>query len=412
MLKLSRKNRQTKQAALERKILAMLSFFSVSIGLWENFRQLWLQENGLSAQDVSSITSVGLLVSVTGVIMVGCCVKMRQLKPFIAGTLGVKFVNLLLLLSLNASGNLPMIDLCIVIDVVTSYLVLTGVYPLITTVIKSNRVYSKRKLVEYLFRDVGVLVGGIILGQQAFGATVDYNICLLISMLFLGPAIMIMFEIDAKPTEIRPTKRGAALKYVIGSKLQILYMVYAFLAAMSFATALGLKMLVLTNYLHFSAGTATNYLLVVGLLSDVVGILALKYFTPKNDYITMSIKFGIRLIAYIMAIIADDPFVSLLAITWSILISTAYEDVTDGNYINIIPNRYQLSYNTIKHVMSYTGEAAGMLVCGLTYSFGVPCMLGASAIIMVFQMGIAYRLIYLRQRRHRVRHSASRMRYN
>lgn len=29
----------------ENKILIMLALFSISIGLWENFRQLWLQSN-------------------------------------------------------------------------------------------------------------------------------------------------------------------------------------------------------------------------------------------------------------------------------------------------------------------------------------------------------------------------------
>ena len=189
-------------------------------------------------------------------------------------------------------------------------------------------------------------------------------------------------------------------------------MIYAFLAAMSFAAALGLKMLVLTNYLEFSAGTATNYLLIVGILSDVVGVLALKYFTPKNDYLTLTLKFGIRLLAYIIAIVAEDPFISMIAFTWSILISTAYEDVTDGCYINLVDNRHQLSYSTIKHVMSFAGEAMGMLLCGVMYDFGIGFILGASSIITVVQIGVAFYLVHLRHHRRSVRHSASRMRYD
>jgi hypothetical protein len=30
----------------ENKILIVLLFFSISIGLWNNFRQLWMQDNG------------------------------------------------------------------------------------------------------------------------------------------------------------------------------------------------------------------------------------------------------------------------------------------------------------------------------------------------------------------------------
>ena len=40
---------RSKKAIFQTKILAMLGFFSTSVGLWENFRQLWLQDNGFYA---------------------------------------------------------------------------------------------------------------------------------------------------------------------------------------------------------------------------------------------------------------------------------------------------------------------------------------------------------------------------
>ncbi len=402
----------SKKAKIERKILAMLAFFSTSVGLWENFRQLWLQDNGFEATEVSMVTSLGLMLSVVGVIFVGYRLKVRHLKTFMTVVLGIKLIDLLVLRGLDATGNFGAMSVCTVIDVITSYLIVASVYPLITTIIKNNQIYSKRKLVEYWFRDIGVLIGGVVLGQSVLGNLIDYNACLMISVIFLSLAILVMSSFKVQATEKEPPRGDSILKYVLKSKLQVCYMIYAFLAATSFAAALGLKMLVLTNYLNFSAGTATNYLLIVGLLSDVVGVLALKYFTPKNDYLTLILKFGIRLLAYMIAIVADDPFISMLAITWSILISTAYEDVTDGCYINLVDNRHQLSYSTVKHVMSFAGEAVGMLLCGAMYDLGVGFILGASAIITVVQLGMAFYLIHLRHHRRRARHSASRMRYD
>lgn len=407
-----RRRNLPKRTILERKILVMLALFSTSVGLWENFRQLWLQDNGFTASDVSVMTSIGLALSVVGVIFVGYRLKMRHLKAFMTAVLGIKLVDLLILRGLDASASFWAMSACVVVDVITSYLIVASVYPLITIVIKNNEIYSKRKLVEYWFRDIGVLVGGVMLGQTLFGSLIDYNACLVISLVFLSLAILTMSSFKVKPTEKEPPRGDSIVKYVLKSKLQVCYMLYAFLAAMSFATALGLKMLVLTNYLEFSAGTATNYLLIVGILSDVVGVLALKYFTPKNDYLTLILKFGIRLLAYLIAIVAEDPFVSMIAITWSILISTAYEDVTDGCYINLVDNRHQLSYSTIKHVMSFAGEAVGVLLCGAMYNLGIGFMLGASSVITAVQIGVAFYLVHLRQHRRRARHSASRMRYD
>lgn len=45
-----------KKLKCENQILLMLAFMSLSIGLWENFRQLWLEDNGFSAMQISSIS--------------------------------------------------------------------------------------------------------------------------------------------------------------------------------------------------------------------------------------------------------------------------------------------------------------------------------------------------------------------
>ena len=156
-------------------------------------------------------------------------------------------------------------------------------------------------------------------------------------------------------------------------------------------------MLTFTNYLGFSDSSATNYLLIIGLIADVVGILALKYFTPKNDYITITIKFGIRFIAYIIAFISNNIIITLIAITWSILISTAYENVCDGYYINAVKNEYQLRYTNFRYIMRFLGEAVGVFLCGLMYEIGLKYMFGLSSVFMLLQIGLAYYLIYLRK---------------
>ena len=47
----------------ENKILIILAFFSISIGLWENFRQLWLQDNNFTVTQISNIISIGTFIS-------------------------------------------------------------------------------------------------------------------------------------------------------------------------------------------------------------------------------------------------------------------------------------------------------------------------------------------------------------
>ena len=382
----------------ENQILIMLAFFSISVGLWGNFRQLWLESNNFSVINISNIISIGTFISVLGLIFVGKYIKLDKLKYFITFTLLIKFLNMLLLLKLNNSLNSGLINISIAIDVLTEYIIKSSIYPLITTILKNNTIYSKRKLTEYLFRDVGVLIGGLLIGKIIIGITVNYNFCLFLSIIFLGIAIITNVNLRVeKLSEIKKDTKSSLIKYILKSKIQILYAIYTFIGAAAMSTALGLKMLTFTNYLGFSDSGATNYLLIIGLIADVIGIIALKYLTPKNDYITITIKFGIRFIVYIIAFFSNNVLITLIAITWSILISTAYENVCDGYYINGVENEYQLRYTNFRYVIKFLGESVGIFLCGLMYEIGLRYMFGLSAIFMIFQIGLAYYLIHLRK---------------
>ena len=277
------------------------------------------------------------------------------------------------------------------------YIIITSIYPLITTIVKNNTIYSKRKLTEYLFRDIGILFGGIFIGKSIAGILVDYNICLIISNVFLLISIFTMLNIKINKIEEKTVNKNSMIKDILKSKIVSLYLLDMFIGTIAMSTALGLKMLTLTDYFAFSDNIATNYLLIVGLLADGIGILALKYLTPKNDYLTITIKFGIRFTGYVIAFISKNLIITLIAITWSILISTAYENICDGVYINRVKNEHQLSFANIRYIIRFLGEAIGVFFCGMMYEIGLKYMFGLSAIFMIFQIGLAYYLIHLRK---------------
>ncbi len=385
---------------LERQILTMIAFVSISTGLWENFRQLWLEANGFSAPQISNILSLSMLIGVGAIVIVGKFIKMPQIKNLVTVALMGRFLNLLALFCLNMEGNTAVITICISIDVATAYIIFTSLYPLLTTVMKSNKAYSRRKLVEYLFRDLGILVGGVLIGHHLGNWLFDYNGCLLVAAAFLVVSIIIMYQLEVELTQSRsPAKPLPVVKIAMRNRVQQVYMVYNFLSSVSFQAAVGLKMLVLTNIFDFTPSVATNCLLVVGLIADMIGIFALKYFTPRNDYVTITLKFGLRLVAFTVAVLTDNMFLCFIAFIWALLSATAYEDVSDGYYINAIDNRHQLKYGTFRNVISYLGEALGMFICGRMYDFGIGAMLGASALVLAVQLGVCYYLIHLRHKR-------------
>lgn len=382
----------------ENKILLMLAFFSISIGLWNNFRQLWLQDNSFSASNISNIISLGTLISVIAIALIGKYVKLNKLKNTLTIVLILKFVNMLFLYILNNSNLLLLINILIIIDIVTEYITITSIYPLITTLTKNGTIYSKRRLTEYLFRDIGILFGGIFIGKTIFGILINYNVCLIISNIFLLISIFIIMTMRIDTSNEINKDKSSCLKIVLKSKIMYLYLIYTLIGTIAMSTALGLKMLTLTNYFKFSDNMATVYLLVIGLLADVFGIIALKYLTPKNDYLTITLKFGIRFLGYILAFFSNNLFITIIAISWSIFISTAYENICDAVYINRLENRYQLSFSNMCHIIRFLGESIGVFLCGMMYEIGLKYMFGLSALFMVFQISIAYYLISLRKK--------------
>lgn len=382
----------------ENKILIMLAFFSISVGLWGNFRQLWLQDNNFSVTNISNIISIGTLISVIVIAFIGKYISLDKLKNALVIVLLIKFINIFLLYFLNGTSFIELIRLSIIIDIVTEFIIITSIYPLITTLLKSETIYSKRRLTEYLFRDIGILFGGVFIGKSIAGIIINYNVCLFIANIFLICSLFILLNIKITNVSNNEEYKKISSKYIFKDKLLILYLIYMLIGTIAMSTALGLKMLTLTNYFKFSDSVATNYLLVVGLLADIFGIIALKYLTPKNDYVTLTIKFGIRFLGYVIAFVSNNIVITLIAITWSIFISTSYENICDAVYINRLENKYQLSFSNVCHITRFLGEAIGVFLCGLMYEQGLRYMFGLSALFMIFQISLAYYMIYLRNK--------------
>ncbi|MBQ2916582.1 MAG: hypothetical protein IJE59_00110 [Clostridia bacterium] len=379
----------------ETKILIMLAFFSISMGLWRNFRELWLQANNMNVSEISSLLSVGTFISAILIFISAKTLKLDKIKGFITGCLLFNSINMFIMFLINGSNNINLIRASVILNILLEKFVIISIYPLITTIQKTDNIYSKRKLVEYLFRDIGILVGGIFIGRTIFNLNVDYNICLSISLLFMLIATLVIANSKIKSSN---KKSEISFKFILKDKILITYLITYFIGTTAMNTGLGLKMLMLTNQLNFSPSGATNYLLIIGLLADLVGILALKFLTPKNDYITITIKFGIRLALYTLAFLSNSIILVIIAISWSILISTAFENKTDGIYINRVDTKYQLFFSDMRFVIGIFAESLGLLFAGILFEHGIRYILGLSALFVLPQLSLSYLMIYMRHK--------------
>lgn len=389
----------------ENKILIMLAFFSVSKGLWENFKQLWLQDNNLDVTQISEILSMASLCCVIALIIFSQKLSLDKIKGVLTFSFLSKAICLLLLYLSNHTGQTSIINFLVTFDTIFEMIIIISIYPFIVTIKKDDKLYSKRKLVEYLFSDIGILIGGVFIGKTIGNILVNYNFCLLISIVFLIFAFLTILNIKVEKVEAKQISLKEAAKYILKNRIVKIYTLFYLIGNIAMKTGLGLKMLMLTNIFEFSDGNATKYLLIVGLCADIIGILALKYFTLKNDYLNITIKFGIRFLLYSISFITNNFIICFVAITWSILISTAYENICDAPYINRVQNDYQMIFTNARHIVKLIGTSIGLYFAGITYKMGIRYILGLSAFFMIFQLIISYYLIYLRRKEVMEEHS-------
>ena len=90
----------------ENKILIMLALFSMSTGLWKNFNQLWMQQNGLEVQSISQILSVATLLCAFCILLFAKKIGVNKIQKFLLVALLAKLINLCILYVLHQSENL------------------------------------------------------------------------------------------------------------------------------------------------------------------------------------------------------------------------------------------------------------------------------------------------------------------
>ena len=225
----------------ENKILVMLAFFSISKGLWENFRQLWLQDNMLNVTQISQILSIASLCCVVVLIILAKRLLLRRIRTILLTSFFIKGVCLILLYILNHTGYQNIIIIIVILDTIFERIIVISIYPFIVSIKKDDRLYSKRKLVEYLFSDIGILVGGILIGKTLANILIDYNVCLLISIVFLILAIITILNRKRPQIQEKQIQFKEVITYILKDKIVRLYIVDYFCGQIAMKTGLGLK---------------------------------------------------------------------------------------------------------------------------------------------------------------------------
>lgn len=386
-----------------KKLFVVLGLFAFAGGLFYNFQELWMAENNLSIKTIGIIFSLCSLITVSIIFLCSNLIKQTKVKKFCSILLFIKSIIIFALFFLHESGYNVLIKLLIMLDYAIDTEIYACIYPMISTIEKNDRLYAKKDLVYSALYNFGVLITGFLLGKNIGFFNINYNVyCLGAAILILvsfGILLTINLEKYYDESSNNNEKRDLLNRLISNikkDKISIVYLLFVFWGNISYTCVLSLIVTLLTTGLNFSPSEAANIVVFMGVFAVILGIVVLAKLTFKNNYITLTIKYVVRAVLYILAVALNTKIVFLIALIYPKVISESYTHITDAPYINRFAGEYQLAFCNLREMVNYFGKAVGTLICGIALTIGIRINFLFAAIFAILQATFSFYALKLR----------------
>lgn len=352
-------------------LLVFLAIYSFSISLFDNYSELWLKSNGITTLSISKIITVASIVTALSLFFFSFKVSSKRLKNGMVITLVLKMITSTLLILFNNTGNHFFIKFVMFFDIAFKQIIFSSIYPLMLNLKKSDELFTKREVVESSFDKIGFMFASFLLGKSIGSFVVDYNKCLMFSVIFLFISFVILLLVDVKGKNSERVNIKRTFKYFNNNKIIYLFLIMSFFSSLTWSSVVGLKMLSLTETIGLTTKVASYLVLITGIITNVLAILIVKYLKFKNDYLNVFFKYGIRLIFYLLIFIIDSPIILLVSFVYLLITDITYNFIFSGYVINNIDEDYTLIYNVIKYCTTLIANGVGTLICGITFNMNI-----------------------------------------
>ena len=375
-------------------LLLFLSLFGFSIGVFDNYRELWMQENGLSTSSISHVIGISYLVTVLILFFFTIKISINKIKKGIIISLAIKITIESILVFLNNSNELFWIKFLMFFDIAFTQLIVASIYPLMMNLTKDDILYTKKNFVESLSSKFGFLCVSYLLGKIFFNRVFNYNTCLWLAIIFSFLAFIVLVFIkflNSKKNSSLNIKE--TIKYFNNNKSIYLYFVHNLMGSLIWSTILGMPLLVLTTKLNFSSNIASYMILGLGIISNFLSMLIVKKLRFKNDHLNIFFKYGMRIVLYFLVLMTNKMTIFLLTIIYLLLTDCPYEFIFSGYFINNVSEKYTLLLTVLKYCTALIGNAVGVFVCGLVFNLELRYFILPAFILASIHYLVAYKLV-------------------
>ena len=366
-------------------LMIVLAFMSFSIGIWRNYRQLWLENIGFDVQSISKVLSVALICSAIISFIISIYSTRVKVKNVIMLTGTLRALAMLVLL---LNSNTYIIKVCMLICIMCETTFSIAFYPLLTTINKERSAFAKQALINYLGKDAGVIVCGLLIGVTVGNIVFDYNSCLFLAMIstILSILFLILFSENKtyKKRNVLPLKK--ALKNLIKSRVNNYFLFSQFIMNISYGMIFGLAMLILTNYIGFSVSIASIFIIVCNLIGSIACSLFNRYGENLTFKASTLIKYGSRVISYLIAFLMPNTLSFVIAMIIAHISARILDDKVTGTYLTRIDTNSQFLFGNIRYFILSLGEGIGVYLAGYMLEISFRSLFLGASVFTILQI--------------------------
>jgi hypothetical protein len=259
------------------------------------------------------------------------------------------------------------IKVCMLLTIMCEVIFGVGYYPLLTFVDKSDEMFRKKSLAEFVAKDIGIISIGILLGISVNNVPlIDYNDSLLIALFanVLSGVFLLLFKIKEKISS-KSSSLLKSFKNIFKDKVNITYMISIIFTNISYGIIFDLMMLILTDFINFDVSIASIFIIVCNFLGSTFCSIFNRYGKKLSVKASLYIKFGIRALGYLVAYFTNNLDVFIISIVIGFITCRILEDKVSGTFLKRVNNSDQFLYGNVRYFITCIGEGIGTYLAGV-----------------------------------------------
>ncbi len=373
----------------ENLLMIVLAFMCFSIGIWGNYRQLWLSDNGFDIVSISRLFSVALICSAVISFIISLFSYKIKVKNVTLLSMVLRIISMIILLITKDNF---IIKTCMLLCIMCEVIFSIAYYPLLTFITKTDESYRKKTLIEYFARDIGIVSCGLLIGVTFGKYVFNYDTCLILALISSIIASIFLLVYKSNEHHKKTINLVKSTKKLLVNKINKTYLINQLIINISYGIIFDLIMLILTDYINFNVAFTSVFIIVCNVLGSVVATILSKIGTNLSITMSSIIKFGSRSIGYVLAFVFGSIPMFIVAIVMAFITSRILEDKVTGSFLQIIDEEDQFLYGNIRYFIACLGEGIGAFLAGILVVKSVKYLFLGAGVLTIIQTII---LIYL-----------------